>query len=177
MLLPANIYYDNLKVLLGITTEECKTDKVLLYTYNNLTYGEDMYGSDQAENNTKELVLAWVHKIDDGAILVDRNEADIVSSAEQNRTLEYYNANIYWYHFKYDAPQDSSDLRYRYAGPNWEYLSEFDDKFKITVLPDFGEARERWKAIVVFNGVPFTSVTASTHLHGIKLITFSILNE
>ena len=157
MLLPANIYYDNLRVLLGITTEECKTDKVLLYTYNNLTYGEDMYGSDQAENNTKELVLAWVHKIDDGAILVDRNEADIVSSAEQNRTLEYYNANIYWYHFKYDAPQDSSDLRYRYAGPNWEYLSEFDDKFKITVLPDFGEARERWKAIVVFNGVPFTS--------------------
>ena len=157
MLYPPNIYYDNLQVLLGITTEECKNDRVLLYTHNNLTYGESMYAPEQAEENEKELVLAWIHKVDDSAVLVDRREVDITSSAETNRTLEFYNANIYWYHFEYGVPQDTSDIRWRYAGPNWKYLSEFDNQFKINVIPDFDMPREQWKAIVVYNGVPYMS--------------------
>lgn len=157
MLYPPNIYYDNLQVLLGITTEECKNDRVLLYTHNNLTYGESMYAPEQAEENEKELVLAWVHKVDDSAVLVDRRETDMTSSAETNRTLEFYNANIYWYHFEYGVPQDTSDIRWRYAGPNWKYLSEFDNQFKINVIPNFDMPREQWKAVVVYNGVPYMS--------------------
>jgi hypothetical protein len=38
-LLPYNIYLDNLEVLLGLTTDECSTDRVFLYTYDNIQFG------------------------------------------------------------------------------------------------------------------------------------------
>ena len=39
--LPANISVSGLQVLLGLTTDECTTDRVFLYTYDDMYYGYD----------------------------------------------------------------------------------------------------------------------------------------
>lgn len=183
-LLPFNIYYNNLEVLLGLTTDECSTDRTLLYTYDDVMYGEDPFDPNaRSAKDTRELKFAWIHKTESGDIvLVDhvqkKNDADL-------RALESYDAQIYWYHYNYGCAQDTTLLTHKYGGVNWEFLedeklthqarivkqvneetgevtstTEYYDtygKFNIEVVPNIERAKEKWKAIVVCKGVPYTS--------------------
>jgi len=42
-LLPKNIFVDNLQVYLGLTTAQCNTDRVIIYTYDSIQYGADPF--------------------------------------------------------------------------------------------------------------------------------------
>ena len=172
--IPYNIFYDNLEVLLGLTAEECQTDRVILYSYGDPIYGQDEFSTEDRElKDSRELKFAWVHKMDDGEMVLvnhalKEHENDI-------RALETYGAEIFWYHYEYGAPQDTDQLVYKYGGVNWAFLEEekifyelIDDsdivhryqmygKFDITVQPDIQKAVEKWKAVVVCKGVPYAS--------------------
>lgn len=176
--LPYNIFFTNLEVFLGLTTAECNTDRVLLYTYDDVTYGQDPYSlENRSQKDTRELKFSWIHRTDSGnVVLVDHVQKKAVNDT---RALETYGAQIYWYQYEYNAPQDTDELVYKYAGVNWKFLDhekstlhrEWRDEedilhsedytsycnFNITVTPDITKAREKWKTIVVCNGVPYAT--------------------
>ena len=180
-LLPKNIYVDNLQVFLGLTTSQCNTDRVLLYTYDSTQYGEDPFNENSRDQVDKRTIqISWIHKMKDGSmVLVDhakkRNEHD-------NAALECYDAEIHWYHYVFEIPQDTTIIEQRQGGVNWEYLAyEYVDdvkeetvwvndepetvevpyhaytKFAIDVTPDIAKAKEKWKVIVSVGGVPYIS--------------------
>lgn len=176
--LPYNIFFTNLEVFLGLTTAECNTDRVLLYTYDDVTYGQDPYSlENRSQKDTRELKFSWIHRTDNGnVVLVDHVQKKAVNDT---RALETYGAQIYWYQYEYNAPQDTDELVYKYAGVNWKFLDhekstlhrEWRDEedvlhsedytsycnFNIIVTPDITKAREKWKTIVVCNGVPYAT--------------------
>ena len=48
--MPANILLSNLDVKLGLTTDECQTDRVFLYTYDDVYFGYDALAEKEAYN-------------------------------------------------------------------------------------------------------------------------------
>jgi hypothetical protein len=72
-----NIFVGNIKIFVGYDITEYNSDKVTLTTASNLTY------SRLRDNDIKDLVLHWVHKID------DRNY-EIINDINANDNIEIY---------------------------------------------------------------------------------------
>lgn len=160
-LYPPNIYIDKIDVMLGLTTDECSTDRILLYSYDQLSYGAKVLGSSSRNEDEKELHAAWIHKLNNGdMVLVDHYKKQNINDV---KALEYYNAKIHWYHFEYDCVQDITVLAEKQGGVNWKFLSGICDdeqiynQFTCTVYPDITRAKEKWKVIFEYNSVPYVS--------------------
>jgi len=98
---------------MGLDANSFATDKVFLYTYDNLNYGINPYletSRDVADSRT--LQFAWVHKLEDGT-------AELINKPEK---LAEYKANIYWYQYEYGVAQDTSQYAWRQGGINWKWL-------------------------------------------------------
>ncbi len=210
-LLPYNIYYDNLEVLLGLSTDECETDRVFLYTYDNIQFGYNPETGEQEPEPIRELRFAWVHRTENnGIVLVNHAKAEYEGD---RHALETYNANIYWYHNELGVQQDTSDIRQKYGGVNWRFMNDYNAEegetinatytlnwledqaiwehdnqgnlvkyynvFQCKVALDPGKVKERFKACVVFNSVPYMSepVIFSNYNQNLYSELDDVLNE
>lgn len=154
---PPNIMVTNVKLLMGVDANSFTTDKVFLYTYDNLTYGINPYlNSSRILEDTRKLQFAWVHKLEDGT-------AELINSIEK---LKNYNANIYWYQYEYGVAQDTSIYAWRQGGINWKWLenqcsidngTQVYNKFSIDVQPDISKAQEKYRVVLAYNNIPLRS--------------------
>lgn len=148
-LYPANISFSDLQVYLGLTTDEINDERVFLYTYDDITYGENAEEiTDRAELDTRTMHIGWVHRdyASDSFVLVNRDEL-----------LPKYGAKIFWYQMEYDTPIDGSKLEDRLGGANWKYLPEYLNKFSVSVIPSIEKSKEKYKVVVYFPGTQITS--------------------
>lgn len=148
-LYPANISFSDLQVYLGLTTDEINDERVFLYTYDDITYGENAGEiTDRAELDTRTMHIGWVHRdyASDSFVLVNRDEL-----------LSKYGAKIFWYQMEYDTPIDGSKLEDRLGGANWKYLPEYLNKFSVSVIPSIEKSKEKYKVVVYYPGAQITS--------------------
>lgn len=184
---PPNIMVSNVKLLMGVDANSFTTDKVFLYTYDNLVYGINPYtDKDRAIEDKRTLQFAWVHKLEDGS-------AELINNVNK---LKEYNANIYWYQHEYGVAQDTSQYAWRQGGVNWKWLENqcsFDNgnqiynKFSIDVFPDIAKAQEKYRVVLEYNNVPlrseslvFTNVDSTIETHADDLVNevvFRFLRE
>ena len=67
-----NIVFNNLRVLLGLALDQLSEETVYVYTYDKLKYGADGTAeSGEVKTADRTLNLAWVHKYNNTAELVD----------------------------------------------------------------------------------------------------------
>lgn len=184
---PPNIMVSNVKLLMGVDANSFTTDKVFLYTYDNLVYGINPYtDKDRAVEDKRTLQFAWVHKLEDGS-------AELINNVNK---LKEYNANIYWYQHEYGVAQDTSQYAWRQGGVNWKWLENqcsFDNgnqiynKFSIDVFPDIAKAQEKYRVVLEYNNVPlrseplvFTNIDSTIETHADDLVNeviFRFLRE
>lgn len=148
-LYPANISFSDLQVYLGLTTDEINDERVFLYTYDDITYGENAEKiTDRAELDTRTMHIGWVHRdyASNSFVLVNRDEL-----------LPKYGAKIFWYQMEYDTPIDGSKLEDRLGGANWKYLPEYLNKFSVSVIPSIEKSKEKYKVVVYYPGTQITS--------------------
>lgn len=144
---PPNLFLSNFNVYLGLTTDDINDERVFLYTYDDVKYGyEPEVLTNREKLDTRTLEFAWVHHdyVEEKFILVNTPEK-----------LANYNAKIFWYQLEYDvAPteEEAGELYWRLAPPNWKYLPDYDNQFQILVCPSIAKSKEKYMAIVSFNG-------------------------
>lgn len=185
--LPANIKISDLVVKLGLTTDECQTDRVFLYTYDDMYYGYDPLDTSIAVeqlNEQRELQFAWVHIGPNGPVLVNHRDYYPEGNTKDEASLQYWKDNggaqIQWYHFEYNCEQDTTSLPERQGGLNWKYLGvQGLDSFTLTVVPNIEKAKDKWKAIVSVSNVPFATEPLVFTNRDINIETeaFDSLNE
>ena len=147
---PPNLFLSNFNVYLGLTTEDINDERVILYTYDDIKYG---YEPETLENREKldkrTLQFAWVHH--------DYAEEKFVLVNDESG-LTKYNAKIFWYQLAYDDPgpeteAEANELYWKLAPVNWKYMgSQYDNQFQVEVCPSINKSREKYLAIVSFNG-------------------------
>ena len=172
--LPANILLSGLDVKLGLTTDECQTDRVFLYTYDDVYYGYDpLEDTPRAADEKADRILnfAWVHIGPDGPVLVNHIDYYPANNTKDQAALQYWidngGAQIQWYHFEYGCAQDTTQLAERQGGASWKYLGGYNPKiegkdyngsqFSISVIPDIKKAKDKWKAVVSVGNVPYST--------------------
>lgn len=143
--LPANMFVNNLDVKLGLTVDECNTDRVFLYTYDDMYYGYDPLDPNATAddlNNTRTLQFAWVHIGPDGPVLVNHTDYYPVGNTKDTSALRYWQDNggaqIQWYHFEYGCTQNATILAERQGGANWKYLGDYNGTVT-TLVDDCGD--------------------------------------
>lgn len=187
-----NINISGLNVKLGLTTDECLSDRVFLYTYDPLAFGYDPVTMDSSQSyatNNKILRFAWVHLTAEGPVLVNHTQP---RGANDIQSLNYWNANIYWYHYELNCEQDFGNLPEKQGGFNWKilnptYLTSGDD-FAIKVDLDVQKAKEQFKALIIFSDdtfqtaepLVFTNIDTTVEtaaLDALNEITFKVLKR
>lgn len=148
-----NISFENLHCFLGMSAEELKEEEVILYTYEAMSYGIDSE-DERIRDLDRQLNLAWVHATQKGVIMVD--------SYEQLKELE---ATLYWY--KYDKSwelghedYDIENLSHRLGGNYWRPIDVVHPEtgaITLTVTPDRDMNKQRYKAIIRFQGSSLVS--------------------
>lgn len=148
-----NIQFENLHCFLGMSAEELKEEEVILYTYEAMSYGIDSE-DERIRDLDRQLNLAWVHATDKGVTMVD--------SYDQLKELE---ATLYWY--KYDkswAPEhedyDMENLSHKLGGNYWRPIDVTNPEtgeITLTVTPDRDMNKQRYKAIIRFQGSSLVS--------------------
>jgi len=135
------MFVSNLDVKLGLTVDECNTDRVFLYTYDDMYYGYDPLDPNATVddlNNTRTLQFAWVHIGPDGPVLVNHTDYYPAGNTKDTSALRYWQDNggaqIQWYHFEYGCVQDTTVLAERQGGANWKYLGDYNGA--VTTLID-----------------------------------------
>lgn len=168
-----NIIVSSMDVFLGLTTDECKTDRVFLWTYDNMQYAADPAMIDGYTKTTRDLKMAWVHITENGPVLVDHYEKDSRGDADTSSLQYWYEqgkAAIHWYHYELGCAQDATKLYERQGGINWKHIEQqkeglvTDDNgeevaglvddyvyFDYTVTPDVLKAKDQWKVGVMLN--------------------------
>lgn len=144
---PPNLFLSNFNVYLGLTTDDINDERVFLYTYGDVKYGyEPEVLTNREKLDTRTLEFAWVHHdyIEEKFILVNTPEK-----------LANYNAKIFWYQLEYDVKpteEEAGELYWRLAPENWKYLPEYNNQFQIQVCPSIAKSKEKYMAIVSFDG-------------------------
>lgn len=110
---PGNLNISAIKVYLGLTSEEIGTDKVFLYTYDDIFYGHSPkdLGTVRAEADRRQLRAAWVHKESDGSFTLYNNiggDIDLETGEGQFGLIGETDAKFYWYHYD-NSPQVTED--------------------------------------------------------------------
>ena len=154
ILYPPNIFVSNLSVDIGLTVDECISDKLFLYTYDNLQYGyQDQ--SLQEEDKIRTLYFNWIHLDNNTPILI--NHYFKYNDADKSAFLywkEKIGVNLNWYHYEYGCDQDIDDLAQRQGGANWKLLDipiEDENFNQLVVTPNFEQSVEKWRAIISFD--------------------------
>lgn len=140
--IPPNIAFTDIQVYLGLSTQEINEEKVYLYTYDSLEYGEDYESQiSRDELDKRELRFAWVH--------YDATEEQFVLINSSTQLIGEHEGKVYWYRQNWQAElDDNAPVAARLGGLNWEYMPEFDNKFTIEVVPSIAKNKERYKAII-----------------------------
>lgn len=127
-----NIFVNNIYLALGYSIEDFDGDMVLLYTLDPDTYSSE-YGRG-SEENTKHLMVRWIHEDDNGNIIGYTDSAGLGESAR-----------IHWY--KYRLDQNVFD---ELAGSFWEEIPEWQDSFEqeIDCFDSISQPEIRYKVIV-----------------------------
>jgi len=76
---------------------------------------------------SRTLNFAWVHLTDKGPVLVNHLDYWPADNKDDTAALQYWidngGAQIQWYHYEHNCPQDSTVLAESQGGINWKYLS------------------------------------------------------
>ena len=171
-----NIVVSDISVYLGLTLDECKTDRIFLWTYDAIDYAADPAMINGYEKTTRDLKMAWVHITPDGPILVDHYAKDFRGDQDKN-SFEYWNATIHWYHYELNCSQDANKLYERQGGLNWKHITHEKEELvydsetgqevsgmvddytytEYVVTPDVLKAKDQWKVGVMLDNHMYTS--------------------
>lgn len=154
-----NIIFNNLNVLLGLALDTLTEETAYLYTYDKLKYGADGTAeSGEVKAADRTLNLAWVHKYNNSAELIDTHGA-----------LESAGAKVYWYY--YDPEWTPEHVNYDYEksihrfGGNYWHPYEIDESIvydeyaplEFIVTPDVQKNTSKYKAVIHYNNTYVTS--------------------
>lgn len=171
-----NIVVSDISVYLGLTLDECKTDRIFLWTYDAIDYAADPAMINGYEKTTRDLKMAWVHITPDGPILVDHYAKDFRGDQDKN-SFEYWNATIHWYHYELNCSQDANKLYERQGGLNWKHITHEKEELvydsetgqevsgmvddytytEYVATPDVLKAKDQWKVGVMLDNHMYTS--------------------
>lgn len=154
-----NIVFNNLRVLLGLALDQLSEETVYVYTYDKLKYGADGTAeSGEVKTADRTLNLAWVHKYNNTAELVDTYGA-----------LESFDAKVYWYYYDPEwVPEhveyDYENPMHRFGGNYWHpYAVDesivYDEyaPLEFIVTPDVQKNTSKYKAVIHYNNTYVTS--------------------
>lgn len=154
-----NIVFNNLRVLLGLALDQLSEETVYVYTYDKLKYGADGTAeSGEVKTADRTLNLAWVHKYNNTAELVDTYGA-----------LESFDAKVYWYYYDPEwVPEhveyDYENPMHRFGGNYWHpYTVDesivYDEyaPLEFIVTPDVQKNTSKYKAVIHYNNTYVTS--------------------
>lgn len=144
-----NIYFENLQLLLGMSVDEIDDEKLMVFTYDQIIYG-DHPDSELVRKPDRTLQLVWAHVMDDAMKLVDTYGE-----------LKEAEAELFWYKYDPDWNTESdgfdvNQISHRLGGTYWRPIKDTathndNDKINITVTPDREKSSQKYKAIVWFN--------------------------
>ena len=154
-----NISFTNLRVLLGLALDQLSEETAYLYTYDKLKYGADGTAeSGEVKADDRTLNLAWVHKYNNTAELIDTYGA-----------LEAANAQVYWYYYDptwttENALYDYDNYRHRFGGMYWRPFDVDEsqvfldnDPLTFVVSPDVQKNVSKYKAVIHYDSTYVTS--------------------
>lgn len=114
--LPDNIFISNLSIYAGFSADELDTDKVFLYTYDDVIYGrnpEVVTPEERAALDSRDLHIIWVHKTETGFEVIDEpKELPWHYEYKDVLTEEEYKAQLATLQTQYNA--DIEDIRTAY---------------------------------------------------------------
>lgn len=166
---PTNLNFSDLNIYLGMTTEELKSDKAFLYTYDNLRYGEDTGVQTQSERealDTRTLYFSWVNITDEKPVLIntlfelkDKGAKAIIFKKDPNWYPEaegydgtkqsHYIGGLYWKPvYEVEIKENEADALLQYAP--WLDIEKSQQQFKAMFLYN--------NSIVVSDILTFTNV-------------------
>lgn len=130
-----NLWVKNIRMSLGYAFENFDTDKVMLYTFDPLTYAE----TSTDVQNRKDVNLRWVHNDGERFSCIDTaSEIEAIRKKEQ-----WGQIIIHWYkHVLQNGVKDNL------AGAFWQEMTEHKNKFAISYQPDIKLQYEKLKAII-----------------------------
>ena len=172
ILLPANLFVDNVYICFGYDLSTFTKDYVEIYTQNRNTYkrSTDANSVDANESLNKKLInMRWIHIDEDG------NPIDMVAAADKwtDETRPKY--EVRWYRYRVGAAAADP-----YCGVYWErmYVNE-DNSLRLQTeedkntaspfgkteefiglwfIPDVNKQQEKIKAIVIYKeNIPYRS--------------------
>ena len=152
-----NIKFSNLKLLLGLSVSEMQEETATLYTYDVTQYGEDENNA-EVRQPERTLYLAWAHKQNNSLMLIDTYNQ-----------IEELGAKVYWYNYDPEwtaenEEYDEENYSHKLGGNYWKpypvlenpQLKE-DTPISFTVVPNKDKAKERYKAVIHYDGAYITS--------------------
>ena len=130
--MPVDELYDDLMaqsfyISFGYATESFTEEKVLLESYDSITY------STQNKDPKRRINLRWIHKMADKFYAIDEDE-EVPKNAE-----------IHWY--RYNLAQN---IHNELAGYFWEEFYPELKKFSYTFTPDYTKDTDKFKVIIEF---------------------------
>lgn len=128
VLLPDNIFVNNIKLYIGYDQEQFTEDTLMIYTDNSLSYSNR---SADAAANTKIVKLRWIHKD------LETGKFSLLTESSLNENLE-----LRWY--RYNLGESAAD---EYSGVYWTHLTDFKNKLSCTITPDIKLGTEQIRAI------------------------------
>ena len=148
----------------GYSTDRFKTDEVIIYTDNPLTYLSQLdTGLDDAEAaqaaldeaNKRLLQLRWMHLLGEeeaGTYNLSTNGISTTKAICIDKIEELpESAAIKWY--KYNKPKVEEKEKKKYsaaAGEFWDDISFTNSDLDMMVIPNNKEPKEQYKAIVEY---------------------------
>lgn len=169
MVTPTNLNFSDLNIYLGMKTEELKSDKAFLYTYDSLRYGENTGAQTQSERealDTRTLYFSWVNITDEKPVLIntlfelkDKGAKAIIFKKDSNWYPEaegydgtkqsHYIGGLYWKPvYEVEIKEDEADALLQYAP--WLDIEKSQQQFKAMFLYN--------NSIVVSDILTFTNV-------------------
>lgn len=92
-----NLVISDFSAGFGLMTEDIENEKLYLYTYDEVTFGEDARGTTaRASLDTRTMHFAWIHKLENDEFTTV-NSAHSLEIFNQSIEQESRQAHIYWY--------------------------------------------------------------------------------
>lgn len=139
---PNNLFVSNLNIYYGYDQKEFNNDKILL-----LNSSGNYYDSSSSDEQTKDLSINWIHKIDD-------NNYTLIESANN----EYGTFKADWYIY------DGKTLSDSYAGIGWSKIQ--DSIFSIKYTPDKTKQDIKIKVVGTFTPADDVGVEGAAQKRG-----------
>ena len=174
-----NLFIESPMLAVGYSTDRFKTDEVIIYTDNPLTYLSQLdIGLDDAEAaqaaldeaNKRLLQLRWMHLLGEeeaGTYNLSTNGISTTKAICIDKIEELpESAAIKWY--KYNKPKVEEKEKKKYsaaAGEFWDDISFTNSDLDMMVIPNNKEPKEQYKAIVEYPGEEYTKEQTEIELN------------